>query len=351
MYYDRLLLLTAVLVPLLPSVVVGMAMCFWLYSRHSLRRRKSSGEKIMPDADGSQQGPGNNIDPAGSAASTTTTRCRRGRLWPLMLERKGKDSLQDVTADDIKGLSKEECLCLFRLLRPATLQQLHGEWQGEILAMGLYYPLAYLFWHWRLGRGWWLGKGIDAEGKQGYNTFYNHGATTRNRRFEVYVGPSAYGLEEEEEGGEDEKEKRVEVDGHKESKIGIDGGACAGNGGVFHKRKGSRAQQGGRLEAENQSDGRGRADSSRIEAEEQKDGRKGSSTALASSGESLHFVYVQRNDGVFRRMHEEVRCVHEGLFLGFGSLGGVRGRMPLNSIPFLLVAPKAPLKRWDQERN
>lgn len=167
--YDRLLLLTAVLVPLLPSVVVDMAMCFWLYSRHSLRRRKSSGVKLMLDADGSQQGAGSN-----SAPSTTTTRRRRGRLWPL--ECKGKASLTDVTADDIKALSKEECVCLFRLLRPATMQQLHGEWHGEILAMGLFYPLAYLLWHWRLGRGWWLGKGIDAESRQGYNTFYNHGA-------------------------------------------------------------------------------------------------------------------------------------------------------------------------------
>jgi len=333
--YDRLLLLTAVLVPLLPSVVVGMAMCFWLYSRHSLRRRKSSGVKLMLDAD--QQGAGSN-----SAPSTTTTRRRRGRLWPL--ERKGKASLTDVTADDIKGLSKEECVCLFRLLRPATMQQLHGEWHGEILAMGLFYPLAYLLWHWRLGRGWWLGKGIDAESRQGYNTFYNHGATTRNRRFEVDVGPSAYGWEEEEEGEEEEKEKRVEVDGHKESKIGLDVGAGAGNNGV-HKRKGSRG------EAENKSDGHRRAGSSRTEVEEQKDSRKGTSRGLASSGESLHLVYAQHTDGFFRRMHEEVRCVHDGLFLGFGSLGGVRGRTPFNSIPFLLVAPKAPLKRWDQERN
>lgn len=334
--YDRLLLFTAVLVPLLPSVVVGMAMCFWLYSRHSLRRRKSSGVKLMLDADGGgQQDPGNNSALLGTAANTTTTtRRRRGRLWPL--ERKGKASLQDVTADDIKGLSKEECLCLFRLLRPATMQQLHGEWHGEILAMGLFYPLAYLLWHWRLGRGWWLGKGIDAESRQGYNMFYNQGATTRNRRFEVFVGPSAYGWEEDEEGDEDEKEKRVKV-------IGVDAGAGHNNG--MHKRKGTRG------EAETKSDGRRRAGSSRIEVEEQKDSHKGTSRGLASSGESLHLVYAQHNDGFFRRMHEEVRCVHDGLFLGFGSLGGVRGRTPLNSIPFLLVAPKAPLKRWDQERN
>ncbi len=339
--YDRLILLAAVLIPLLPSVVVGMAMCFFLYSRHSLRRRKCSGEKIVLDAN-CQQGPDYISVPPGCAA-TTTIRRRRGRFWPL--ERKGKASLEDVTADDIKGLGKEECLCLFRLLRPATLQQLHGEWQGEILAMGLFYPLAYLFWHWRLGRGWWLGKGIDAESRQGYNTFYNHGITTRNRRFEVYVGPSAYGWEEEEEGEEGENEKRVGVGRHKESEIGgVDEGA--GIGGVLHERKGSGVQQ-----FENKSDGHHRAGSSRIDAEEQKSSRNRSSTGRASRGESLHFVYAQHNDGFFRRMHEEVRRVHDGLFLGFGSFGGLKGRTPFNSTPFLLVAPKAPLKLWDQERN
>jgi len=339
--YDRLILIAAVLIPLLPSIIVVMAMCFFLHSRHSLRRRKCSGEKIILDATCSQHGPDYISVHPGSAA-TTTTRLHRGRFWPL--ERKGKASLEDVTLDDIKGLSKEECLCLFRLLRPATLQQLHGEWQGEILAMGLLYPLAYLFWHWRLGRGWWLGKGIDAESRQGYNTFYNHGITTRNRRFEVFMGPGAYGWEEEKEGQEGETERRVEVGRHKQSEIGVDEGA--GNDGVPHERKGSRVQQ-----FESRSDRCHCAGSSRIGVEERRGTRNRSSTDLASGGESLHLVYAPYNDGFFHRMHEEVRRVHDGLFLGFGSPGGLRGRTPFNSIPFLLVAPKAPLKQWDQERN
>lgn len=41
--------------------------------------------------------------------------------------------------------------------------------------------------------GWYLGKGFDAEAKEGYNTFYNHGQVSRSRRFDLlYEGPSAY---------------------------------------------------------------------------------------------------------------------------------------------------------------
>lgn len=140
--------------------------------------------------------------------------------------------------------------------------------------MGLSFPLAYLIWHWRLGKGWWLGKGFfknktekkDAEEATtgtgrggGFNVFYNHGVLSRSRRFDCWTGPSAY----------------------VESKT---------------KKK-----------------------------------------------DSLHLVYSRYNDRLFRQLHEELRCVHEGLFIGFGSVGGIRGRTPLNSIPFLLKAPKTKL--------
>jgi len=251
-------------------VVLGMAAVFWLAARRSLRRRRGSGQMLVIEEEEEDEPKQNE-----ARTNTTTTNDKKNSCppstskWPF--ERNGKASLQEVMADDIKGLSKEECLCLFRLLPPATPEQLHGEWQGEILAMGLSYPLAYLIFNWRLGRGWWLGKGVDMAKKQGCNLFYNQGAVTRSRRFDVFTGPSAY------MGGENKEE------------------------------------------------------------EEHKD--------------SLHMIYAAYNDGLFNRMHEELRCVNDGLFLGLGSLGGLKGRRPINSIPFLLVAPKTPVQPWDRERN
>ncbi len=258
------MLLVLGLVPVVAvCVVVGMACMFWVSARQRLRRRRGSGQMLVIEGEEEEEE---------EAKATGKQQQKEGdaRRPKWVFERKGKASLQEVVADDIKGLTKEECLCLFRLLPPATPQQLHGEWQGEILAMGLSYPLAYLMWHWRLGRGWWLGKGVDQEKRQGCNLFYNQGAVTRSRRFDVFTGPSAY------VSGEEEKEKMRD---------------------------------------------------------------------------SLHMVYAQYNDGAFRRLHEELRCVNAGLFLGLGSLGGVWGRRPINSIPFLLVAPRTPVKPWDRDCN
>lgn len=325
---DHLLLFTAVMVPILPLTIVGMAACFWLYSRHSLRRRKCLGETVALDA--------NECSSAATPASDNCASTRRGpRPWPL--ERKGKATLQDMTADDIKGLSKEECLFLFRLLPPATLQQLHGEWQGEILAMGMSYPLAYLLWHWRLGRGWWLGKGVDQATGCGYNVFYNQGITSRSRRFDAYTGLSAY--EARTKDPRDTRHSRLYVCKNKANRYPAVERAAEDKD-VNSMRKWSDTCDAGSVRCRGASPARDPCGVATAEGESQ--GR---------CGESLHLVYARHNDGLFHRLHEEIRFVHDGLFLGFGSLGGLAGRTPINSIPFLLVAPNSPLKLWDRERN
>lgn len=65
---------------------------------------------------------------------------------------------------------------------------------------------------------------------------------------------------------------------------------------------------------------------------------------------SLHLVYGRFNTGLFRRVHEEVRCLHPELFLGLGSINP-KWRSSFNSLPFLLVGPRQPARPWDRERN
>lgn len=65
---------------------------------------------------------------------------------------------------------------------------------------------------------------------------------------------------------------------------------------------------------------------------------------------SLHLVYRNHNDGFYGNIHDEVRCLNENTFLCLGSLNP-RYRNMFNSIPYLIVAPKKPVKPCDTERN
>lgn len=215
---------------------------------------------------------------------------------------------EDATPDDIKALTKSEYVQLFQTLPAASLEELNGEFYGEILPMGPTYLLAYYVMHWRFGpgtegssdvhvshifsrwfslrlgvsreahkwtilvyahnaissvyraAGWWQGKAFSRRDQVGYNTFFKDGHVHRRRNFDIYPGPSAY----------DDKQ-------------------------------------------------------------------------------SLHLVYAKHNDGLVGRLHDELRCLNDDLFLGLG--GSADKRNPGNSTAFIICGPARPLKKSEQEYN
>lgn len=192
-------LLLATVVPVLLALGAVLVVCmaaagYFAWQRERCRRDSSCEDDglLAVNGDGMDEGPPQ-AEQQQQEESPSHTRRVSGGSGPRRLSDRLSQPLHKVTADDIKGLSKKEFMDLFALLPPATPDMLQGEWQGDVLAMGWNFPLAYLLLHWRMGRGWYLGKGFDAETKTGFNIFYNHGYVSRMRRFDVlYEGPSAY---------------------------------------------------------------------------------------------------------------------------------------------------------------
>lgn len=152
-------------------VVCIAAAAFFAWSRERCRRDShcdGTGQEEQQREVQQQQGSRGRVTAAGALGSGGEDELS-AQIQRILGSNK---PLQQATADDIKGLSKEEFLRLFALLPPATPEALQGEWHGDVLAMGWNYPVAYLLLHWRMGHGWYLGKGFDAESRTGYNTFY-----------------------------------------------------------------------------------------------------------------------------------------------------------------------------------
>lgn len=66
---------------------------------------------------------------------------------------------------------------------------------------------------------------------------------------------------------------------------------------------------------------------------------------------SLHLVYAKHNDGLIGRLHDELRCLNDDVFLGLGSSAGEGKRAVGNSTPFLICGPSRPLRKCESEYN
>lgn len=232
------LLLVVVLVPVLLAVsalvVVSLAaVAFFVWSRERCRRDScdvGDDGPLLQDEPEQEPGPGQQaeyasvagvagggdgkVDPSSTAAAAAAgggaagaggltgagelslarpALRRRGSTEDVLIQQLLGKPRGKATADDVKGLGKEEYMRLFSLLPPASPQSLHGEWHCDVLAMGWNFPIGYFLLHWRMGRGWYMGKCFDAQAtKTGYCTFYHHGHVSRSRRFDWFEGPSAY---------------------------------------------------------------------------------------------------------------------------------------------------------------
>jgi hypothetical protein len=123
------------------------------------RRDSNSSRNNKEDADGTMTGVTGAGDLQCSVPGRPSSLSRRASDEAALIQQLvGKKSLGRVTADDIKGLSKEEFMRLFALLPPATPEALHGEWCQDVLAMG-----------WCVG--WWFASSWKEEGALRTNAF------------------------------------------------------------------------------------------------------------------------------------------------------------------------------------
>lgn len=104
--------------------------------------------------------------------------------------------LSAATAGDLEKLSLKDLLQLFHALPAPNPGTLNGEYDAQVLSVGLFHPVASFITHNVFGPGRWLGKaflpGERGRGK-GYNLFLDHaGVLRRTRPMDTEVKHSAF---------------------------------------------------------------------------------------------------------------------------------------------------------------
>jgi hypothetical protein len=100
----------------------------------------------------------------------------------MTVEKKSGKSLKDWTVEDLKALKQQQLMELYKTLPCPTMEEMTGEFKGDLLDQGPYRLVKVFFGYFALrapfANGAWQGKGFamtsDTEGK-GYNHYKRFG--------------------------------------------------------------------------------------------------------------------------------------------------------------------------------